>query len=100
MKKTCLLFLICIMTACSASQKSMMYSDQKIKDVTIGMTKEQVIAIMGEGYEVIGSNEDTITLGYKTLDYGIYKLVFANDKLTGWNKEWFKNYYQDKPTRQ
>lgn len=95
------LTLICTLASCApilppnykGIATSMMNADNNIKKIGLGMTKEQVIAIMGENYEVIGSKESEILLGYKSYDYGIYKLRFINNKLTEWTKDWLPQYY-------
>ncbi|MDH6307654.1 putative nucleic acid binding AN1-type Zn finger protein [Dysgonomonas sp. PFB1-18] len=86
MKKIILLILICIATSC-ASHKDIASTDNNMKKVTTGMSKKKVISIMGDNYEVISSQNNTYTLGYKTADNGVYKLVFTDDKLVKWNKE-------------
>lgn len=59
------------------------------------MTKQEVILILGEHYEIVSSQAKMVTLGYKSYDYGIYKLLFIDDKLVEWNKEWLPQRYQD-----
>ncbi|MFV0539307.1 MAG: hypothetical protein ACK5M3_18350 [Dysgonomonas sp.] len=101
MKKLLILTLICTLASCTsvlppnynAITDSMMNADNNIKKISLGMTKEQVIAIMGEYYEIIGSKEGELLLGYKAYDYGIYKLRFINNKLTEWTKDWLPQYY-------
>lgn len=99
--------LICILGGCASVlppnykelTDSMMNADNNMKKINLGMTKEQVIAIMGEHYEVIGSKEGEFLLGYKSYDYGIYKLRFVNGRLTDWIKDWLPE-YRDKDTSQ
>lgn len=70
--------------------------DTRMRKINIGMQKNEVIAIMGNNYEIIGNDGASITLGYKTFyDDGIYRLVFKNDTLKEWNKEWRDYYYQN-----
>lgn len=92
MKQTLLLILICMITSCS-SYRGMMGADSNIKKVNLGMTQQEVIAIMGDTYEIISTKEGTSTLGYKSSDNGIYKLLFIDGKLKEWNKEWFNDRY-------
>jgi hypothetical protein len=99
-KKLLLLVLICSLASCAATtppnyiglSKSMMNTDNNIKNISLGMTKEQVIAVMGEFYEIIGAKEGEFILGYKTYDYGIYKLRFVDNKLIDWTKDWIPEY--------
>jgi len=76
-----------LLTSC-ATIGSMMSADHNMRYVEINMTKEQVISIMGDKYEMVGSTEDLLILGYKTADDGIYKLYFENGLLKEWYKEW------------
>lgn len=100
-KKLLILTLICTLASCASVlppdykglTNSMMNADNNIKKISLGMTKEQVIAIMGEHYEIIGSKEGELLLGYKAYDYGIYKLLFINNKLKEWTKDWLPQYY-------
>ncbi len=101
-KKLLILTLICTLASCASVlppdykglTSSMMNADNNIKKISLGMTKEQVITIMGEHYEIIGSKEDELLLGYKAYDYGIYKLRFVNNKLMEWAKDWLPQYYK------
>lgn len=100
-KKLLILTLICTLASCASVlppdykglTNSMMNADNNIKKISLGMTKEQVITIMGEHYEIIGSKEGELLLGYKAYDYGIYKLLFINNKLKEWTKDWLPQYY-------
>lgn len=95
------LILACTIISCAPTlppdyrglTKSMMNADINIKQISLGMNKEQVTAIMGEYYEIIGSKEGEFILGYKSYDYGIYKLRFINNKLIEWTKDWLPQYY-------
>ncbi|MCD8166141.1 MAG: outer membrane protein assembly factor BamE [Bacteroides sp.] len=59
-----------------------------MQKIRIGMTKNEVVAIMGKSYEVIAHTEKGYTLGYKAYDEGIYHLRFVNNRLKSWKKEW------------
>lgn len=87
-KKIFLLLFCVILLASCGSYGAMVYSDSNMRKVDINMTKDEVVAIMGSSYEVINRTESTFTLGYKSLDDGIYMLFFENDLLKSWNKEW------------
>lgn len=87
MKNIFLLVLVCIMISCS-SNKGIANTDKNMKKVNVGMSRKKVVSILGEDYEILSSRNNTYVLGYKTTDDGLYKLVFVNDKLKEWNKEW------------
>lgn len=71
---------------------SMMNIDAKMKDVVLGMTMDEVIRVAGTFYEVVEASESVTVLGYKSYDYGIYKLRFIDGKLKEWKKEWLPRY--------
>ena len=79
--------LIFICASCS-SYKGIAYIDENMKKVRLGMTQKKVISILGDNHEVVAYKGEACTLGYKSSDSGIYKLVFMDDKLQKWNKEW------------
>ncbi|NDV65889.1 hypothetical protein [Bacteroides sp. 224] len=83
--------LLIILTSC-ASYGNMFTANTRIKDVEIDMNKNEVIAIMGKTYEVIGVTEHVEVWGYKTIDEAIYKLYFVDGRLKEWNKEWIINH--------
>ncbi len=91
MKKNLLLILLLVgFVSCSTySYQSMANIDNNIKKINIGMTQEDVISILGNFYEIIDSKKESVILGYKSYDNGIYKLTFQNGELTEWHKEWF-----------
>ncbi len=66
-------------------------ADNKIKLVQIGMTKNEVIDIMGNTYEIIAADKDGETLGYRDFSNAIYQLAFVKDRLVRWNKVWFND---------
>ena len=89
MIKNTLLALICALTMVScASHINMFMADSQIRKIKANMTKDEVVAIMGKTYEVIGGTENTQTLGYYSANGGTYVLFFVDDVLKEWNKEW------------
>lgn len=89
MKKVIILLLFsALLVSSCATIGSMMSANRNMKAVEINMTKGQVIAIMGDAYELIGSTEEVEIIGYKTADDAIYKLYFEDNKLKEWHKEW------------
>lgn len=76
-----------IFTSC-ATMISSLNADKRMKDVRIGMTQDEVIQIMGNSYQVIGSKQNEVILGYEIISESIYRLVFIDGVLTEWTKEW------------
>ena len=91
MKKFFLLILAGIILSCSSYNK-VAGTDHQMKKVSPGMSRKKVISIMGKNYEVIAAKNDTYILGYKASENGFYKLVFEDNKLKEWTKEWRKAY--------
>lgn len=91
-----ILFLLSVLalliTSC-ATMSSMWSADHNMRNVEVNMTKQEVISIMGDKYEVVGGADNLEVIGYKTADEGIYKLYFEDGILREWNKEWL-NYYR------
>lgn len=91
-KNSILIFLFtCLISSC-ATNYIVWNAHRKIKNVEIGMTKDQVIQIMGEKYMITSSSKDEQgnrieVLGYKSDTYEEYKLKFINDKLIEWERE-------------
>lgn len=95
MKKIIFSLFVIQLIAVSCASLQQTKHDARIRHINIGMLKDKVITIMGNEYEIIGNDGTTITLGYKTFyDDGLYRLVFKNDTLKEWNKEWRDYYYQ------
>src|SRR5690554_5804286 len=92
LKNSLLIALIaCLMSSC-ATNYVIWNAHEKIKNVQIGMTKDQVVQIMGEKYMITSSSIDEQgnhieVLGYKSDTYEEYKLKFINDKLIEWERE-------------
>lgn len=65
------------------------------------MTKEQVISIMGKGYDRVGASVtpegDREVLGYQNTDDGVYLLYFLDGKLVAWDKERIKKRPSENP---
>lgn len=90
--------LICIATSCS-STKGIKNIDDNVKKINVGMTQKKVVSILGNDYEITSSKDNTETLAYKTSSYGIYKLVFVDDKLKEWNKDQHSNHRDSDKTK-
>ena len=88
MKKITLLLFCTILLASCATWNSIISADKNMRKLDINMTKNEVVDIMGNNYEVINRTENTFVLGYKSSDEGIYMLFFEDDLLKEWNKEW------------
>lgn len=90
MRKIILIILTCVVASCSAT-KGIMDTDNNMKKISVGMTKKKVISILGDDYEITSSKDRTLILGYKSSNNGIYRLVFVDDKLREWNKDYLRN---------
>lgn len=72
-------------------RNSIFDTDKHMKEIKLGMSKKEVIYIMGENFEVLSAKGNKEILGYRSYDYyihGIYKLSFIDNKLVEWEKEW------------
>lgn len=75
-----------------------------IKEVNLGMTKSEVIAILGQKYMIASSSKDekgdpTEVLAYKSDSSEEYRLKFVSNKLIEWNREHINKYVvPDQPT--
>lgn len=90
--KNLLVFIICtvFLLACS-SYKDAMNADTNMRKVELGMSKNEVILIMGKSYHRMGASTSPEgisieTLGYPTID-AIYMLYFENDRLIEFHKD-------------
>lgn len=95
MKNIMLIILTCVVASCSAT-KGIINIEDNMKKISVGMTKRKVISILGHDYEMISSKDKTITLGYKSSDGGSYRLVFMDDKLKEWRKDYLRNNRNDR----
>jgi hypothetical protein len=74
-------------------------TNERIKNVEIGMGKDEVIRILGNRYMITSSSKDYLgnsveVLGYKSDFSEEYKLRFVNDTLTEWNREHVPRYIE------
>jgi len=74
-------------------------ANERIKNVEIGMGKDEVIRILGDRYMITSSSEDHLgntveVLGYKSDVSEEYKLRFVNKKLIEWNREHVPRYIE------
>ncbi len=87
------------LVSCGAYRNSYSVSNN-VKKVELGMTKEEVVSIMGESYTPVGVElENEIkkeVIGYRSIndsnDY-LYMFYFSNNKLTSWKREWVGSPY-------
>lgn len=84
-----ILFLVLLFSSCGASS-TMINADSNMRKVKIGMSKEQVIEIVGKHYEVIAAAKGRETIGYRPSVDEIYMLEFEGNKLIEWHKEWLR----------
>lgn len=85
---TSLLFII----GCK-SMNNAQKADSNMKRIELGMSKKQVINIMGDTYKALATREDGgviyEAIGYDTYDVNwMYVLSFVNGKLKSWQREW------------
>lgn len=93
MTKKLLLFITFSMLLFSCSTyNSMKNADKNIRDISLGMSQQQIVSIMGDQYEVVEAKDNIIVWGYKSFDDGIYKLRFTDGKLSEWSKVWLNKY--------
>lgn len=82
MKKTLFTFLIAVaLTACGTAYNS------QLKQVQLGMTSDQIIALMGEKYNVVDQRNNGETLEYVDRYKNHWYFQFQDDRLVKWHKE-------------
>lgn len=84
-----ILFLSILFTSCGAN-RTMINADSNMRKVKIGMSKQHVIEIVGEHYEVVAATKHQEVIGYKSSVDEIYLLQFENNRLVEWHKEWLR----------
>lgn len=88
MKKKLLLFsfMLLLLTACGVG--SMISADKNIRKVELGMSKREVVSIMGKDYRVLGAtvtDKGPIeTIGYDNAYEEVYALTFSEDRLVNY----------------
>lgn len=98
-RNLCLSLLILIFANGCVSNNIAWKTNENIKKISIGMSKNEVISILGEKYMITSSSKDeagnhTETLGYKSDTAEEYKLVFINQKLTQWSREHIRKHLE------
>lgn len=97
-KKLLLLITFSMLLFSCSTYNSMKNADKNIRNISIGMSQQQIVSIMGDQYEVVEAKDNVIVWGYKAFDEGIYKLRFVDGKLLGWNKVWLNKYeFENRP---
>jgi len=94
-------FIVCLLSAC-VSNNIVWSTNKNIKKVQLGMTKDEVIQILGEKYMITSASEDNQgnhieVLGYKSDSDEEYKLKFVNNKLIEWDRERIPKYITEDP---
>ncbi len=92
----------CLLTAC-VSNHITWNTNANIKKVALGMSKEQVIQILGGDYLAASSSKDdrgnrVEVLAYKSDVYEEYRLKFVNAQLTEWSREFTNKYIVKDPS--
>lgn len=73
------------------------HTNERIKQINIGMTKSEVIGFLGQKYMISSSSKDekgklTEVLSYKSDSSEEYHLKFTDDKLIEWKREHINRY--------
>lgn len=92
----------CLLTGC-VSNHIAWNINTNIKKIALGMSKDQVISILGKDYMIASSSKDAYgkpieILAYKSDAYEEYKLKFVNAQLMEWNREYTNKYIIKDPT--
>ncbi|MDH6316685.1 hypothetical protein M2459_002432 [Parabacteroides sp. PF5-5] len=81
------LFIGCLLVSCS-SYTDAIKADSNIRKIQLGMSKRNVISVMGKSYRSVGAIQtpdgNVEILGYTNAEDGMYKLHILNDKLIQW----------------
>ena len=96
MKKILLyLFTMLLLSACVSSVRM---TSSKMNQLELGMTKEQVITILGDGYTIaekrVEAGNQIEVLSYRDFykDDEFYMFLFTNDKLEKWHRDLLPKY--------
>jgi hypothetical protein len=94
-----LLFPAAVLLTSCAAMGNQMTAARNMTRIELGMTKRDVVKIMGDTYQVIGSRatrEGTEeSIGYLDNHNDIYILTFLNGKLVEYHKEWLNRHDHD-----
>lgn len=93
--------LACFLSACVTGNYAWSINED-IKKVQIGMTKNEVIQVLGKNYTITSASKDDEgnyieVLGYESVYDEEYKLKFINNKLVEWNRERIPKYITTEP---
>ncbi len=88
--------LIIVVMLCGCSFKEVRTNLENSQKLRVGMTKEQVLDIMGEPLRDLQFHEENVWYYFVRINWydGLYTrdecmpLVFENDKLAGWGNEY------------
>jgi len=68
--------------------KSTLYANRNMSKVELGMTKKEVVSIMGKEFKTIGANRvpegDIEMIGYENAEGEVYVLRFLNGNLVNY----------------
>ncbi|GGB94820.1 hypothetical protein [Dyadobacter sediminis] len=92
----------CFLNAC-ISNNIAWKTNENMRLVKIGMTKEEVIHLLGNKYMITSSSNDAYgnpveVLGYKSDADEEYKLKFVSNQLKEWNREHVNKYTVKDPS--
>lgn len=96
-KRLFLLVLVLLVFTSCISNGIAWKTNTNIKKLELGMTKAEVIGIMGKKYMISSKSKNAQgelheTLGYKSHVDEEYNLHFINNLLTEWNREYIQAY--------
>ncbi|WP_293715878.1 hypothetical protein [uncultured Parabacteroides sp.] len=80
---------VCLFTSCGATLSNAIAADNNIQKVELGMSKLEIIHIMGNTYKRLEVKQThqgyRETLGYSDMQDGLYRFRLLNDKLQEWD---------------
>ena len=80
---------ICLLTSCGATLTNALAADNNIQKLELGMTKQEVITIMGNTYKRLEVKQTSDgyqeTLGYSDYQDGLYRLRLLDGELQEWD---------------
>lgn len=96
LKNLFITFLLAVAVSSCSTYKTMLKANDNVKKVELGMTKDQVVSIMGDKtYRMSGLKESSEGLleeriWYPATQGSIFIFVFVDDKLIEWSEKFLK----------
>ena len=89
-----------VLLASCAALGNQINANRNITRIELDMPKRDVVKIMGNTYEVVGSRQTgegpLETIGYLNGNNDIYLLTFLNGRLVEYHKEWLSRHDHDR----